>query len=274
MKGIVLSAGWKKVDSMRIKNVGIGVIAALMLLAGGLTAFAPPSSSAGTPPDSTKVTICHRTNSDTNPYVVITPDVSGVLNGHAGHTGPVWNPTLKAAKTKWGDIIPAFYHDGGQLFAGQNLAALGGADLDILGQAILDNSCRIPGAPPPPEPGSLTVTKVVVGAPGTPIDHFTVVVDCGDDNATTVTLPANGGAGTPVITDIPAGSTCTVNETTALPEGTVVTYDPTDASGGVDIVTGSNTVTVTNSFPTPQVAGRQVEAKAATPVAARPAFTG
>ena len=51
----------------------------------------------------------------------------GESGGHSlGHTDSVWNPALKAQQIKWGDIIPAFYHDGGQFFAGQNLTELGG----------------------------------------------------------------------------------------------------------------------------------------------------
>ena len=54
---------------------------------------------------SANVTICHRTNSDTNPYVQITVDESAVDglgggNDHLGaHTGPVSrDPTLQAAR--------------------------------------------------------------------------------------------------------------------------------------------------------------------------------
>jgi hypothetical protein len=62
-----------------------------------------------------KVTICHRTNSATNPYVRITVDKSAAdgqgNNDHSQHTGPVAT-TTQVAQTykdnhiKWGDIIP------------------------------------------------------------------------------------------------------------------------------------------------------------------------
>ena len=47
-----------------------------------------------------KVTLCHATNSETNPYRVITVDIAaaGLHNsGHDGHTGPIWYPGAKAA---------------------------------------------------------------------------------------------------------------------------------------------------------------------------------
>jgi hypothetical protein len=62
-----------------------------------------------------KVTICHRTNSATNPYVRITVDKSAAdgegNNDHSHHTGPVATSTLVAQTfkdnhIKWGDIIP------------------------------------------------------------------------------------------------------------------------------------------------------------------------
>lgn len=68
-----------------------------------------------------KVTICHRTNADNHPYVKLTVDrnaVDGRKNpgaDHYGqHKGPVWNPSLKAQKIKWGDIIPPVpgFHEG------------------------------------------------------------------------------------------------------------------------------------------------------------------
>ncbi|MDQ6911174.1 MAG: hypothetical protein M3Z84_10415, partial [Actinomycetota bacterium] len=82
------------------------------MIAGTLMALAVGSIgvlSASADPPAGKTTICHRTNSDTNPYVVITPANAGVLNGHFNeHQGPIWEPGLKAQHIKWGDIIPPF----------------------------------------------------------------------------------------------------------------------------------------------------------------------
>jgi len=69
-----------------------------------------------------KVTICHATGSKTNPYVVITPDASGVIDGHYAHQDHR-------------DIIPAFDYVGKDKvvhhFPGQNWTAEG--------QAIFNN---------------------------------------------------------------------------------------------------------------------------------------
>ena len=63
-----------------------------------------------------KVTICHATGSKTNPYVVITPDASGVIDGHYAHQDHR-------------DIIPAFDYVGKDKvvhhFPGQNWTAEG-----------------------------------------------------------------------------------------------------------------------------------------------------
>ncbi len=86
-----------------------------------------------------KITICHRTNSDTNPYIKVTVDPDAVDgdtgndkgNGdHTIHTGPV--APLIDADLKWGDIIPE--HDD---FVGYNLSTEG--------LAILNNNCNYPG---------------------------------------------------------------------------------------------------------------------------------
>ena len=46
------------------------------------------------PPDH-KITICHRTDSYTNPYVVITVDVASVhFAGHQTHDGPIFFPEI------------------------------------------------------------------------------------------------------------------------------------------------------------------------------------
>ena len=84
-----------------------------------------------------KVTICHATSSDENPYVENEVDVASILGaqGHDGHDGPVW--VIDHPKHEdWGDIIPAFDFGPGEQFDGQNLPA---------GQLFLDNHCGIPG---------------------------------------------------------------------------------------------------------------------------------
>jgi hypothetical protein len=245
------------------KRKGIAVVAAAVLAFGAMVVGA--TSAAGlVPPDPnvpiTSLDICHRTNANTNPYIVEHPNANGDVSGHAGHTGPVWNETLKPDHIKWGDIIPPFTWSGGT-FPGLNWNAEG--------MAIYANDCQ-PVVPPEQEFGSLAVTKTVVipanPAPGIPTS-FTVNVDCDDDvTDVDVTFPANGGAGTPpVINNIEAGSTCIVTEldTGSFPAGSVVTFDPSGANttgvlvdANVDVQVG-----VTNTFPAapaPAVAPAQV----------------
>jgi hypothetical protein len=95
-------------------------------------------------PENHKVTICHRTNSNNNPYITETVDTDSTGGGqdkgvsdHTGHTGPVWNPNLKAQHTQWGDIIPPYTDDQGVSYAGMNWSAEG--------QAIYNNGCKPAG---------------------------------------------------------------------------------------------------------------------------------
>ena len=79
------------------------LVGGCLLLVGG--ADRPAVAAAGTAragDEEPKVTICHRTNSHTNPYNQIAVAESSVLSAHADHTGPVFTP----GADNWGDIIP------------------------------------------------------------------------------------------------------------------------------------------------------------------------
>jgi hypothetical protein len=113
-----------------------------------------------------KVTICHATGSKSNPFVEITPDASGVIDGHYPHQDHR-------------DIIPPFdYKDSAgntHHFPGQNWTAQG--------QAIFNNGCKIPGSTTTGTTTTSPVTTTVTVPGGT-----TTVVTTGP--STTVTLPA------------------------------------------------------------------------------------
>jgi hypothetical protein len=109
------------------------VLGAAMMV--GALAFA--TTALATPPNDHKVTICHATNSDTNPYVMETVDIAStgyVKAGHVDHTGPIWYEGAKDAHVKWGDIIPSYiYQPTSFTFPGLNWTDEG--------EAIWDNDC-------------------------------------------------------------------------------------------------------------------------------------
>jgi hypothetical protein len=85
------------------------------------------------PPGEEKIPICHARNfgQGGDPYNRPNPSVDGILNGHAGHDGPVF---FEGIEEQWGDIIPPFEHEGGS-FPGLNWTPEG--------QAIYFNNCNV-----------------------------------------------------------------------------------------------------------------------------------
>jgi hypothetical protein len=104
-----------------------------------------------------KVTICHATGSQSNPYVRISPNANGVVSGHAAHQDER-------------DIIPSFHyndHGSNNTFPGQNW--------DTNGQATYNNGCKpckpvaqkpapAPAPKPTPTPGRGGVASSVPAA--------------------------------------------------------------------------------------------------------------
>jgi hypothetical protein len=175
--------------------------------------------------DTPSVTLCHATNSNTNPYVSITVDAAGAFNGHLGHTGPVWDPTLKGQGIQWGDIIPPFvYND--QTYS-LNWPA---------GEDFWNNACNIP----PP-----TVTTTVPG-PTTTVPGPTVTVT-GPTTTVTVTTPVTETA--TVTTTAPAATVTIPGPTTTVSiAGPTVTL--TETATETETATATSTVTQTNNITT------------------------
>ena len=171
-------------------------VAALTLAAGAMPLGAGPSS-ASQHGDDHKVTLCHRTNSETNPYVVITVDVASVFknNGHDSHDeGGVYQPGDKARGVRWGDIIPPFsYFASPQDEKSGTVSQYPGLNYGADGQAILANGCQVPGPPPPvdePHPGGSLQGECPEGG-----GDFVVSGSTNDDDGDNVQFRLNvGGA--------------------------------------------------------------------------------
>lgn len=151
------------------------VFVSLMALAVALLVGIRPALA--TQPDASgehKVTICHRTNSVTNPYVVITVDYSGADgslvhdNGNGDHTihlGPVFDwenpPPPPHNGDQWGDIIPPFSWPGDANHAGGSYPGMNWTDE---GQAIY-NDGKCDGANTPTPTPTPTATPTPEGTP-------------------------------------------------------------------------------------------------------------
>jgi hypothetical protein len=151
------------------KRLGLFAGIGGMLIALGVGSIGVLSASAQGNEDN--ITICHRTDSATNPYVQITVDVSAV-DGIAGnqqgadhfgeHTGPLASSeavaqNLKDNHIEWGDIIPPIPG----VHGGLNWPA---------GQAMLENGCNFvtPPTTAPPTTAPPTTAAPTTAPPAPP----------------------------------------------------------------------------------------------------------
>lgn len=148
---------------MKLSNL---VFASVFAAISTLGALAPATTTLANNSRDHKVTICHATNSATNPYVSVTVDYNSIVRGpgHDGHNGGVATSVahatqMKNDKQRWGDIIPAIAEHN---YAGKNLTTEG--------RTILANDCKFP--------------TVVTPAPETPVTP---------EQPTNPTQPANPG---------------------------------------------------------------------------------
>jgi hypothetical protein len=172
----------------RARRTILGV-AALTAAAGTIMVLSAAAGTSVAGADPAKITLCHRTDSNTNPYRVVTVSSRSAQhkilgpNGHGTHTGPIWNPTLKAQHIKWGDIIPPFDYGKNpvQHFPGLNWTAEG--------IAIFENGCQIPAGTSSSTPPSSPATT----PPSTPPTTPTTPESTPTTPETTPTTPQSSG---------------------------------------------------------------------------------
>jgi hypothetical protein len=127
-------------------------VAGITAMAGTVMVLTSLGSGASAAPADPKVTLCHRTDSETNPYVQITIAAAAAFNAHFKlHQGDVWFPG-HPKEPKWGDIIPP------STFNGNDFQE----NWDAAGQAIFNNGCQpvvVTTTTPVPPPSTSTVPE-------------------------------------------------------------------------------------------------------------------
>lgn len=196
------------------------VLVATAVGAAVLTTLASPHTTfatSGDKHDNTKVTICHRTGSATNPYVKITVDSSAAYGGHDDqHDGPVATNASVAAKlksqhTEWGDIIPA-----DNTHAGKNWTTEG--------KAVYDNDC-----------GCIDKSGPIVGPVSDKPNDTSKSDDCKTSTSKPTETPSKGGTSTPASTT----GTSAPAQTASTAVTPTVTELPHTGTGSSTLIAGS-----------------------------------
>jgi hypothetical protein len=206
---------------MRIAVVLVLMLAVLVALTS--PAYAAPEA---------KVTICHATSSVNNPYNEITVNANAI-NGHSGHTGPIFPET--DANGNWGDIIPTFTYSNGTVFPGLNW--------DTEGMDVLEAGCQVDLTPiePPIEPTTTTTSSTTTTTlPPTTTTTTTLAP------ITTTTTTSPGSTTTPTTSSSTTTTTVPITPTvppTVAPPSEVPppVVDPPD---GVEIVPPTEAIVI------------------------------
>jgi hypothetical protein len=210
---------------MKIHRIGA------LVAVGALGVALMPATVAATQPDPLhKVTICHRTNSVTKPYVVIDVDEASVDGDNGNDNGQgdhlldhlgaafdfsadpdVTYPTPRNGD-QWGDIIPPFYSDG------QTLTGYPSLNWDATGMAIFYAGCG--------QPSETTSTTTSDETTSTTTSDETTSTTTSDETTSTTTSDETTSTTTSAET-----TSTTSNETT--PNGSVEELTPpsTDTIG-------------------------------------------
>jgi hypothetical protein len=206
----------------RSRAFGFGAIGFGMLFI--LFGIAPSAANATQPNPEHKVTLCHATDSYSNPYVEINVDVASVLhNGHDGHNGPIFFPAIPK-HTKWGDIIPPFDFGPGEVYGGKNWTSEG--------IAILNAGCNAPTTP--------TTTSSVPET--TTVGPTTSTTIAGETTTSTSSPPPPPPPG--------ESTTTTTSSVPETPSSTTTTISTVTTAGATTTVPGETTTSVSNSVPT------------------------
>jgi uncharacterized repeat protein (TIGR01451 family) len=205
----------------------LSILSALVLFAGQFVALA------GTPAGDAKITICHRTHSATNPYVVITVarEAADGLTGsgnqadHYGeHQGPLASSEavaqgFKDAHIEWGDIIPDHDDDGVPMpHSGLNWSAQG--------QAMYANGCAF--VAPPTSNLDLSISKSGASSStvGGSFSYGVTVTNSGSGTLNNVTVtdsvPGSLTVNTVSFTSPGGNGTCPAQQNVSCNVGTLI----------------------------------------------------
>lgn len=213
----------------RARIIGMSAVVVGVLFVFGAASPLVAGATQGSPEH--QVTLCHATDSYTNPYVSETVDVASTqFEGHDGHNGPVFYADIPKHE-QWGDIIPPFDYGAAGSYPGKNWTADG--------QAIWNAGCTVAA---PTTTTTIAPTTSTTEAPTTTTTEAPTSTTVAPTTSTTVApTTSTTVAPTTSTTVVPTTSTteAPTTSTTAAPTTTV----PNDPSTSTTIAGDTSTST-------------------------------